>query len=49
MDLGWLKTLAELLQAGMRVLAGLVLGALVLIVVARLLRRFIGWIRDRHG
>jgi hypothetical protein len=48
MELGWLKTLAELLQTGVRVLAGLVLGALVLIMVARLLRRCIGWIRGRH-
>jgi hypothetical protein len=47
MDLGWLKTLAELLQTGVRVLAGLVLGALVLIIIGRLLYRLITWIRGR--
>jgi hypothetical protein len=47
MDLSWLKTLAELLQTGVRVVAGLVLGALVLLIIARLLRRLVAWIRSR--
>jgi hypothetical protein len=47
MDLGWLKTLAEWLQIGVRVLAGLVLGALVLLIIVRLLRRLVAWIRSR--
>jgi hypothetical protein len=47
MDLGWFKTLAEWLQIGVRALAGLVLGALVLIIIGRLLRRLVAWIRSR--
>jgi hypothetical protein len=47
MDLEWLKTLAEWLQIGVRALAGLVLGALVLLIIARLLRRLVSWIRSR--
>jgi hypothetical protein len=48
MDLGWLKTLAEMLQIGVRVMAGLALGALVLLIIARLLRRLVAWIRSRY-
>jgi hypothetical protein len=48
MDLGWLKTVAEWLQIGVRALAGLVLGALVLIIVGRLLYRLLSWFRGRQ-
>jgi len=47
MDLSWLKTVAEWLQIGVRAVAGLVLGALVLIIVGRLLYRIFSWFRGR--
>lgn len=47
MDLGWLKTLAEWLQIGVRMLAVLVLGTLVLLIIGRLLRRLVAWFRGR--